>query len=125
MHTVGATGQFTQYILIHAIRKDTQENTSTQANTYKYCQYAPIVLFDQYIQIPLTHTIHTKTYHYTVSEYQYTQLQSSTNQYSSICTICSSTSKCIPVQTITYNTYQYIPIHVIHANTHYVFINKY
>ena len=69
---------------------------------------------DQYVQIPLIHTIHAKTQ-------QYTQIKPILiNMYN---TIGSITCKYIPVQTITYNTYQYIPMHVIHANTHYIEIS--
>ena len=55
--------------------------------------------------------IHKKTNQCTVSKYQYTQIQSSTNhQY----------VQYVPIQTITYNTFRYI-----HANTHlYILIQK-
>ena len=109
---------------MHKILTNTYKSFTNTSYTYNTWQNTPVQ--SQYV---LVHTntvkyqpilINMTTHPLKVSKYQYTQIQSSTNQYSSICTICFNTCKCIPVQTITYNTYQYIPIHVIHANTHCV-----
>ena len=94
---------------------------TTNHDTYKYyCRYPPMYMpfralqvnileynTDQYVQIPVIHTVHANAY-------KYTSVGNSTHKYSQVPT---NTLEYVQYAPLHANVYQYRSLHKIHTNT--------